>query len=180
MYRDNTLIPTEAIRLGALGILTDGPKPYADLASEVRFFVGRIIGPSLDLLGTSLELLVYEGLAELEAVDGTDKAEENGVLRITDLGRETFVTLMTSNVRAPANDVSRLVIALKMRFLHLLDAGDRADQSDLLVEMCETELARLGELRAKYQDGHLRDWLALEIDQLIQRVEWFRSLDAAE
>ncbi|MCG8548344.1 MAG: hypothetical protein MJE12_29445, partial [Alphaproteobacteria bacterium] len=51
MYRDNTLIPTEAVRLAALGSLMEGERRYADLASEVRNFVGRIAGPSLDLLG---------------------------------------------------------------------------------------------------------------------------------
>ena len=35
MYRDNTLIPSEAIRLLALGILADGDRRYAELASEV-------------------------------------------------------------------------------------------------------------------------------------------------
>ena len=63
MYRDNTLIPTEAIRLAALGSLAEGDKQYAELASEIRYFVARITGPSLDLLGSSLELLHYEGLA---------------------------------------------------------------------------------------------------------------------
>ena len=66
MYRDNTLIPTEAIRLAALGALIEGEQRYADLAREIRNFVGRIAGPSLDLLGTSLEVMGYEGLAELE------------------------------------------------------------------------------------------------------------------
>ena len=43
MYRDNSLIPSEAIRLLALGILAGGEKSYADLASEVRHFVKRTL-----------------------------------------------------------------------------------------------------------------------------------------
>ena len=125
MYRDNTLIPTETIRLAALGTLLERDVRYSELAAEVRYFVGRIIGPSLDLLGTSLELLTYEGL--IEAVGGADgdASVTNGLLRITEQGREAFATLMTSHVRAPVNDVSRLVVALKMRFLHLLDGPGR-------------------------------------------------------
>ena len=46
MYRDNTLIPTEAVRLLALGILATGERSYSQLASEVRHFTGRIVGPS--------------------------------------------------------------------------------------------------------------------------------------
>ena len=36
MYRDNSLIPSETVRLAALGLLTEGAKSYAELASEVR------------------------------------------------------------------------------------------------------------------------------------------------
>lgn len=176
MYRDNTLIPTETIRLAALGTLMEGDVRYGDLASEVRYFVGRIIGPSLDLLGTSLELLSYEGLIEAVGDDDGDASAADGLLRITGQGREAFATLMTSHVRAPINDVSRLVVALKMRFLHLLDADAQAEQSSMLVEMCETELARLEDLKARYGDGKLADWLTLEIGHLRNRLEWFRSL----
>lgn len=178
MYRDNTLIPTEAIRLAALGTLMEGDVRYGDLAAEVRYFVGRIIGPSLDLLGTSLELLTYEGLIEAAGCDGGDgdASAADGLLRITGQGREAFATLMTSHVRAPINDVSRLVVALKMRFLHLLDADAQAEQSSMLVEMCETELARLEDLKARYGSGRLSDWLTLEIGHLRTRLEWFGSL----
>jgi len=98
----------------------EGERPYADLASEIRHFVGRVAGPSLDLLGTSLEVMCYEGLAEMDG-----PAEGVARLHLTDLGRAQFRTLMTSGVRAPVNDVSKLVIALKMRFLHRLDRDDR-------------------------------------------------------
>jgi len=64
MYRDNTLIPTEAIRLAALGRLMEGAVDYSELANEVRHFVSSIIGPSLDMLTPSLELMRLEGLAE--------------------------------------------------------------------------------------------------------------------
>jgi len=63
MYRDKSLIPTEAIRLIALGTLAGGPAAYADLALGVRHFASRIMGPSLDMLGPSIELLRHEGLA---------------------------------------------------------------------------------------------------------------------
>lgn len=175
MYRDNTLIPTEAIRLAALGSLVEGDKQYAELASEIRYFVARVAGPSLDLLGTSLELLSYEDLAV--SADGGG-VRDGALLRITDSGREAFHTLMTSNVRAPVNDVSKLVIALKMRFMHLLPGEDRSDQTEMLSEMCEVELARLKELRGGYGQEPLAQWLDLEIAQLDERLNWFRKLDA--
>ena len=70
MYSDSTLTPREAIRLCALGTLagrsqaTSSPMTYDELASAVRHFVSRITGPSLDLMGESIELLRFEGLAE--------------------------------------------------------------------------------------------------------------------
>jgi len=175
MYRDNTLIPSEAIRLAALGALMEQDMTYAALARETRYFVERIIGPSLDLLGSSLELLRFEGL--VGSADGEADADDP-TLRISQSGRDAFATLMTSNVRAPVNDVSRLVLALKMRFLHLLDGEDRMHQGEMLEEMCETELARLGDLRQRYGKGRLSAWLDLEIHQLEERLAWFRDLDA--
>ena len=42
MYRDKTLIPTEAIRMLALRILAQEPRRYGALAAEVRHFAARI------------------------------------------------------------------------------------------------------------------------------------------
>ena len=175
MYRDNTLIPTEAIRLAALGALIEGDRRYADLASEIRNFVGRVAGPSLDLLGTSLEVMGYEGLAEMQDADGPGGA----MLRITEAGRKQFVVLMTSGVRAPVNDVSKLVIALKMRFLDLLDDEDRLDQVDLMREMSEGEAARLRDLRQQSNNVGFTDWLSFEIGQLENRIAWLDRLAAS-
>jgi Putative AphA-like transcriptional regulator len=176
MYRDNTLIPTETIRLAALGTLMERDVRYSALASEIRSFVGGMIGPSLDLLGTSLELLIYEGLVEVVDGDEGEASVTDGCLCITGQGRDAFARLMTSQVRAPVNDVSRLVIALKLRFLHLLDDAARTEQSDLLVEMCESELARLESLKKRFGEAELDAWLTLEIDLIERRLAWFREL----
>ncbi len=91
---------------------------YADLAGAIRHFTSRIVGPSLDLMGTSLELLRYDGL--IEALDGTGM-EDNAVLTVTSAGKKEFETLMRSNIRAPSSDdLNKLIITLKLRFLHLL------------------------------------------------------------
>ena len=64
MYRDNSLIPRETIKMAALGALIGRNRSYDDVASEVRSFISRIVGPSLELMGTSIELLKLEGLIE--------------------------------------------------------------------------------------------------------------------
>ena len=174
MYRDNTLIPAEAVRLAALGGLMRGGKAYGELASEIRFFVARIVGPSLDLLGSSLEVLRHEGLI---AADG-DAGADDAVLTITADGRAAFDQLMVSNVRGLANDLSRLVIALKMRFLPLLGESDRQEQAEILAEACDTELARLKDLRGAYGDGYIAEWLDREIAEISERRDWFIGLES--
>ncbi len=174
MYRDKTLIPTEAVRLCALGILADGPARYADLAREVRHFAGRIVGPSLDILGPSLELLRYEGLAETETGSEGDGAE--ALLSITEAGRAELKTLLTSNVRAPIDDVNKLVVALKFRFLHLLAPAERRQQITGLIELCDGELARLSDLNGGVPgSGHLGAWLEHDIGQLEARIAWLEA-----
>jgi len=175
MYRDNTLIPSEAIRLLALGILATGERPYAELAHEVRHFVGHVVGPSLDLIGAPIEVLKVEGLIE---ETGPPVGEATPPLRITEAGRAELARLMTSNLRAPVSDINKLIITLKMRFLHLLEPAEQRLQAEIMIEMCERQLTRMTNLRGHHGDtpGHLSGWLDHEIDQSRERLEWFRNL----
>lgn len=179
MYRDNSLMPKEAVRLAVLGtLILGGSLRYADLASSVRHFLDRIMGPSLDLMGTSLEMLRYEGL--IEALDGTGM-EDNALLGPTAAGRAEFDTLMRANVRLPSADgFNKLVIALKMRFLHLLDEEVQREQIDHLAMLHETELARLADLKRHHAGdaGHLASWLDHDVEQAEARLAWFNDLMA--
>jgi len=172
MYADNTLTPKEATRLCALGILADGPIAYAELASGVRHFVTHVMGPSLDVLGTSIELLKHEGL--VTPISGqADKA----VLEITAEGMSELKMLLKARIKTAENDLNKLVIALKFRFMELLDADERLLQLDLLSETFENELARLEELRAYHADDsvHLVEWLDREIEDLERRLNWLNA-----
>src|SRR3546814_302836 len=178
MYRDNSLVPKEAIRLAALGLLAERDRPYGDLAREVREFAARIVGPSLELLGTSIELLRFEGL--IAPVDGQGMADA-AVLRLTDAGRAALTDYLTSTMRPGVSDLNKLVLALKLRFIELLSAEDRAEQLAALEAMYAGEKARLEDLRARTRGeaGLLGDWLELEIDQVSRRIAWCRGLVAA-
>lgn len=173
MYKDNSLIPTEAVRLAALGLLTEGPRTYGELANEVRHFISRIVGPSLDLIGPPIELLRLEGL-----VDAAGGAGADATLSITEAGRGELLRLLAANLRGPLGEFNKLVIALKLRFIGLLDPEARALQAELLAEICERELNRLNDLRRHYdgRSGHLIDWLDHDIAQISQRLSWFRDL----
>ncbi len=175
MYRDNTLIPSEAIRLLALGILATRPASYAELAGSVRDFSGHVVGPSLDLIGSPIELLKVEGLVEAsESEDDPDAAQ----LRITDAGREELARLLSTNVRAAVTDINKLILAVKLRFLHLLPRDQQRLQVVMLTEMCERELLRLTELRAKHHDeaGYFMSWLDHDIAEVSERHGWYKSL----
>jgi len=171
MYADNTLTPKEAARLCALGVLADGQMAYLELAISVRYFMDRVLGPSLDVLGASIELLTYEGLVKTENTDG------DSMLSITDTGRDALHTLLTANIRHGATDINKLIVALKFRFMHLLDAEDKKLQAQALVESTETELARLLDLRGHLNtdQGFLLGWLERQISELKSHAEWLRT-----
>lgn len=177
MFADNTLTPKEAIRLCALGTLAQAGEPlrYAQLAAEIRHFTSRITGPSLDIMGTSIELLKYEGL--VDPIEGVGM-EDDALLALTDKGRSAFETLMTSRIRAQGSDVNKLITTLKLRFLHMLSQDDQAHQIDLLIESIEIELNRLDDLSASHKDdeGYLSDWLKHDIRQLENHLNWLESL----
>jgi DNA-binding PadR family transcriptional regulator len=174
MYKDNSLIPTEAVRLAALGLLTEGPRTYAELADEVRHFTSRIVGPSLDLIGPPIEVLRVEGL--IDTPDGG--AGSDATLQITGAGRQELVRLLSANLRGPLGEFNKLVIGLKLRFLDVLEPEARRLQAELLAEICERELTRLTDLRRHQggRSGHLVDWLDHDIGQLRDRLAWFRDL----
>ena len=169
MYRDNGLIPSETVRLAALGLLTEGARSYADLAAEVRHLSARLVGPSLDLLGPSIELLKVEELAASGAGE---------LLAITDKGRTELKRLLKASLRGPIGEVNKLIIALKLRFLGVLDPDDRLLQVEMLAETFEQELARLSDLRTHLADrpGLLLDWLDHDISQVGERIAWFHEL----
>lgn len=177
MFSDNTLTPREAIRLCALGTLAAQPMRYGALAHAIRHFVSRVLGPSLDLMGTSVELLKLEGL--VRAVDGVGM-EDDARLEITEAGRRELRALLTANVRAAATELNKLIIALKFRFLHLLEAADQRAQADLLIDVCANELARLDDLRQHHADdpGYLIEWLDHDISQLEVRLKWLENFRA--
>ena len=171
MFRDNSLMPKEAIRLTALGLLSRGSLSYAALANEVRHFTTRFWGPTLDVMASSIELMRLEGLIDNDAQD---------LLCLTDAGRAELNELLSATVRAEASDFSKLAIALKLRFMHLLTVAEQRDQIESLVEMRQSEAARLIDLRASHAEekGYFLDWLDREIDRAEDDKAWLQDLRA--
>ena len=177
MYKDNSLVPSEAVRLAALGLLAKGPRGYADLAREIRHFAQRIVGPSLELLGPSLELLKVEGLIEAQNPKAPHDAQ---TMLLTESGRTELSRLMTANLRGPMGEVNKLIIALKLHFFETLAPDERRLQAEMLEEACERELVRLLDLRSHHAEnaGLLVAWLDHEIAEIEGRRNWFKQLSA--
>ncbi len=174
MFADQTLTPKEAVRFCALGLIADAPMRYSVLARSVREFCGRVMGPSLDLMGTSIELLRYEGL--VSPLDGQGM-EDDAQLAITETGIATLKTLLTARLRS-GSDITKLVVALKMRFLHLLSDAEKRSQIDMLIDGAESDLARLEDLAdaSAGESADFRQWLDFEIEQTKQRLSWLERL----
>ena len=177
MYSDRTLIPTEVIRLCALGTLTLAPMTYAELAREVRAFTGRLSGPTLDMMGTSIELLRTEGLIEAgeAAVAGAEPT-----LRLTATGEAELGALLSANLRNTLDDLSRTVFALKLRFLHLLEPAVARQQIERLIDISKADRVRRTDTKTRYggEPGYFGAWLDADIDRATDRVAWLTALKA--
>lgn len=180
--RETSLIPTGAIRLCALGLLAEGEQRYGELAVAVRRFASRMLGPSLDILGTSIEALRYEGLIEGVGPRGGPGQSLKGdsVVAITAAGRAELQALLAGPIRGPITDLAKLFIALKLRFFALMAPPEQRRQLDLLIELSQAEIARLADLRQTQPSNEmLGAWLDQDIAQAEQRLVWYRGRLAA-
>ncbi len=175
MYADNSLTPKEAARLCALGTLSDGAMSYGQLATSVRAFIDRVQGPTLDVMGSSIELLKYEGLVATSTGDG-----DLETLAITLEGHVELKSLLVAHVRPGAGDLNKLIVALKFRFMHLLDIDDQRAQVGILIDTTEAELSRLTDLHQNHlpDSGHITTWIDFEIKALSERIEWLVQFKA--
>lgn len=171
MYRDNTLIPSEAIRLLALGLLAEAPRSYAALARDVREFLHLAVGPSLDLVAPPLELLKIEGLVEASG------AGAEATLTLSPNGKAELATLLNSNLRAPTTDISKLIIALKVRFLSQLPLERQQLQLEMMLEVYERVAVRLRELKERTppDNAAFLAWLDSEIAKAEHQRDWAKD-----
>ncbi len=172
--RERTLIPVDALRLTALGTLErNGTTRYAKLAREVRLFATSYGVSPVDAMSSSIELLRFEGLVETES-DGP--APGDARLCLTAKGQAELQRLLLAPVR-PGGAHTRLMIALKVRFIGLLSPEQRAGEVDSLLEALNGELARLRALR-QWMHGENRSylaWLDRDIARVAGDIAWFRE-----
>src|SRR5262249_6484075 len=163
-------------------LLASGPRRYDELAVEVRRFASRMLGPSLDILGTSIEALRYEGLIEgvgPRAGPGQSLKGES-VVAITEAGRHELAALLASPGRAQMTDLAKLFVALKLKFFDLIAPAEQRRQLEMLIELSDAEIARLADLRrGQGPDDLLGTWLDQDIAQAEQRRTWYRARLAA-
>ncbi len=160
------------MRLCALGTLGNSPMSYADLVTSIRHFIDRVQGPSVDVLGASIELLKFEGLVSNYNLNENDEG-----LTLTKKGERELKKLLTADIRPNDSNYNKLIEALKFRFLHLLKHSDRCIQAEILLERVELEIVRLRDLRDyhKNEDGYLFLWLNRDVKELENRVKWLKK-----
>jgi len=165
MFRDRSLIPAEAIRLMALGLLAEAPRAYGDLAAEIRYFTSNFVGPSLDLMGSSIEVLRTQGL--IEPIEGQGMID-NAVMRLKPEGRAALHELLQARLGQGQGDINRLGLRLKLRFLALLPEAEQQAQRAHITETLEAELARLADLSRRHSAAPaiFRDWIDRDIAAL--------------
>lgn len=175
--REPALIPGSAVRLAALGLLHAGPRRYDEVTVEVRHLASRILGPSLDILGHSIELLRAEGLIESVGPRGGPGQSLRGesMVALTEAGRRELQTLLAAPIRGPMTDAAKLLIVLKLRFFALMSGEEQRRQLEMLIDLTQGEIARLTDLRQGAGADTLADWLAQDIAQAEQRLAWYRE-----
>ena len=173
MFAHQALTLKGAIRLCALGPLAIQPLTYRDLATALRRFVDRAIGPAPDTRALSVELMRCEGLVETIAGEG-----DHAMLSLTAAGRELLRALLVAPLSPINSEVNRFVVALKIRFLHLLERDDQLQQVDLLIEAAHQDLARVQALRDDEVGfpGFSSSWFELEIAVSRSRFTWLVGL----
>ena len=171
MYRDNSLIPRETIKMAALGALIERERSYDDIANEVRSFISRIVGPSLELMGTSIELLKVEGL--IETVNDNDK-DDASLLRLSPAGLQELKEYLRSNLKSGGSELNKLVIALKLRFIDILNDDERRDQFLAIRDIYHNEKRRLDDLKNQttWLTGFLLESIELDLYVVNKRIEW--------
>ena len=174
MYSDNTLTPKETVRLCALGTLADEPMNYANLAGSIRHFIDRVQGPSLDVMGASVELLKYEGLINYDRNSQNDE-----LLSLTTKGLIELKSLLIADIKPNDSSLNKLIEALKFRFMHLLSVNEKLEQTELLIDRLEIELTRLSDLRNYHKNdkGFLLKWLDRDIAQIKDRLVWLDGIN---
>ena len=157
--------------MAALGALIERARSYDDIANEVRSFISRIVGPSLELMGTSIELLKLEGL--IETVNDNDKADSS-LLQLSPAGLQELKEYLRSNLKSRGSELNKLVIALKLRFIDILDDDERRDQLLAIRDMYHNEKRRLEDLKNQttWLTGFLLESIELELFVVNKRIEW--------
>ena len=139
-FPDGSLLPQEAVRLCALGLLGEGARPLAALAREARRIVAFHLGASLDAEGEAIASLPVLGLARAERAPGAPPGD--AMLHATDAGAEELRALLMSPPARPGSDLGRAVAALKLRFAGALAGEDRHAMLAALLDAARADLAR--------------------------------------
>lgn len=156
-----------------LGLLIEGPSTLQAIVKSLKTLGGAEWQPTADAVLAAVERACESGSIRVDA--------ETARLEITGAGVERF----QANLARPldgSNTVSgRLMVALKIRFLHALKPG--------AARVVVTDLTRshgdaIKDLRVEYSRAQSRglptsEWLRHEMERHAWEMQWLESLPAA-
>ena len=96
------------------------------------------------------------------------------LLRLTSNGFQELKEYLKSTIRSGSSDLNKLVVALKLRFIEVLEPHERLDQLVGLQAMYQAERNRLQDLRKhkEWSAGLLPGLLDLDLAVTDQRLSW--------
>jgi hypothetical protein len=122
-------------------------------------------------MGTSIELLKLEGL--IETVNDNDE-DDASLLQLSPSGLQELREYLRSNLKSGGSELNKLVIALKLRFIDILDDDEKRDQLLAIRDMYYNEKRRLEDLKNQttWLTGFLLESLELDLFVVNKRIEW--------
>ena len=122
-------------------------------------------------MGTSIELLKLEGL--IETVNDNDE-DDASLLQLSPSGLQELKEYLRSNLKSGGSELNKLVIALKLRFIDILDDDEKRDQLLAIRDMYHNEKRRLEDLKNQttWLTGFLLESLELDLFVVNKKIEW--------
>ena len=117
------------------------------------------------------ELLKLEGL--IETVNDNDKGDAS-LLQLSPAGLQELKEYLRSNLKSGGSELNKLVIALKLRFIDILDDDEKRDQLLAIRDMYHNEKRRLEDLKNQttWLTGFLLESIELDLFIVNKKIEW--------
>ena len=94
--------------------------------------------------------------------------------QLSPTGLQELKEYLRSNLKSGGSELNKLVIALKLRFIDILDDDERRDQLLAIRDMYYNEKRRLEDLKSQttWLTGFLLESIELDLFVVNKKIEW--------